>query len=352
MKIFEFHTVTKKPWNGQPVNGKRNGFTLVEILIVIIIIGILAGLLIPAIGSAMRRSKEFVIQKQVMDLGGALEHFKAEYGVYPPDFSVDPVLAGNDYGIYRTLVTQFVDRLGDHSYGNAGDPGSVLSPEAVLVNPYFGAIPGSPALRSPSTMTAAESLVFWLNDLSLNKEFPLGYVYDSANNRFAIDPNKQDRKFFEFDESMLTDLDLDGWPEFCPTAGPKIPVCYFDSRTYNQLQRTYLVDTDGNGVDQTELTQRLLNFIKVDETDHGEADGGWCYPYLDFVESNRQSAYVFEDPEKYQLISAGMDGSYGKGSGDFPGLRYSKNDDNALISTHRDNITSFSEGRMDNNFGG
>ena len=96
----------------------------------------------------------------------------------------------------------------------------------------------------------------------------------------------------------------------------------------------------------------MLNFIKVDETDHGEADGGWCYPYLDFVESNRQSAYVFEDPETYQLISAGMDGSYGKGSGDFPGLRYSKNDDNALISTHRDNITSFSEGRMDNNFGG
>lgn len=118
-----------------------------------------------------------------------------------------------------------------------------------------------------------------------------------------------------------------------------------------QLQKTVMIDADGNGaVDQTELTERLLNYIKVDESDHGQVDGGWCYPYLDFTETNKQSRFVFEEPTRFQIIAAGMDGNFGKGAGQFPGPRYSKNDDGGLIVAHRDNIVNFREGRLDNDF--
>lgn len=65
----------------------RQGFTLVELLSVIIIIGFLAGMVAGVAPSVMRSVKQSAIRAEIQQLSIALEAYKAEHGEYPPDRS-------------------------------------------------------------------------------------------------------------------------------------------------------------------------------------------------------------------------------------------------------------------------
>ena len=64
----------------------RRGFTVVEVLVAITIIAILAAILTPVVGSALRRANEFAIESEMSQLDLAIEHFKSDNGFYPPSF--------------------------------------------------------------------------------------------------------------------------------------------------------------------------------------------------------------------------------------------------------------------------
>ena len=70
----------------RPLGGKatRRGFTLVEMLVVIAIIGILAALITAAAANALWSAKQTKIKVEVDILAGAMESFKQKYGSYPP----------------------------------------------------------------------------------------------------------------------------------------------------------------------------------------------------------------------------------------------------------------------------
>ena len=84
----------------------RRGFTLVELLAVVVIIGILAALITAAAWKAMDTAKQAAYSMEMSDLGRALDEFKNVFGEYPPDFTDDDA------------VTRFISRKFPHYTGN------------------------------------------------------------------------------------------------------------------------------------------------------------------------------------------------------------------------------------------
>jgi len=69
---------------------RNRAFTLVELMVVILIIGILVAILIPAIGAARQKAKETTVRSEFAALETGIEQFRGDSGVggdYPPSRS-------------------------------------------------------------------------------------------------------------------------------------------------------------------------------------------------------------------------------------------------------------------------
>lgn len=68
------------------VRSLRNAFTLIELLVVVAIIGILVGILTPALQSSMERAKRARVQSDTRSIENAIRAFYQEYSKLPlPD---------------------------------------------------------------------------------------------------------------------------------------------------------------------------------------------------------------------------------------------------------------------------
>ena len=66
------------------MKSSRYAFTLVELLVVIAIIGIMIGMMFPAVGAMQEAARRSTCQNRLAQLGIALQKYESGYGVLPP----------------------------------------------------------------------------------------------------------------------------------------------------------------------------------------------------------------------------------------------------------------------------
>lgn len=72
--------------NGKKINTQKRqrGFTLMELLVVVTIIGILVAVALPAYRETIQRTKEAVLKENLFRLREAIDQYHADQGRYPP----------------------------------------------------------------------------------------------------------------------------------------------------------------------------------------------------------------------------------------------------------------------------
>lgn len=65
--------------------GRRAGFTLVEMLLVLVILATLAAVVIPKFAGRSRQARETAAQSQIANLEMAIDSFEVDNGYYPRD---------------------------------------------------------------------------------------------------------------------------------------------------------------------------------------------------------------------------------------------------------------------------
>lgn len=65
------------------LRARRPGFTLIEIMVVVVILGLLAALVVPRIGPQVDEAKRTTAQTQIREIENALEMYRLHNGFYP-----------------------------------------------------------------------------------------------------------------------------------------------------------------------------------------------------------------------------------------------------------------------------
>lgn len=332
-----------------PRTTNRPGFTLVELLMVIVIISLLIAMILPAIQSSMRRAREAQVKSEISSLESGITNFKSEFGMDPPSFvylyeqgaqwSSVPA-AARSRAFLRKMWPQFnfaLDRDIDGRNGTTADPDG-------------DNIPGI-------TLTAGECLVFFLGGMcevtptssggvawthrgfSTNPTDPLSRSSPSSLQGSRKGP------FYNFDPSRLIDLDSDQMPEykdsFPSQTMPYLYVSSYDGRGYDDL---------GSGVSQLPGPPLLSTQMQLVYYQSLQKSGNSLT-----LTNGRPNGTAWK-ANSYQIISPGIDAEYGvggefKANASIPLPEVDINGNNQIDPGERrtaeqDNITNFHSGRL------
>ena len=96
----------------------EQGFTLLELLVVMTIIGILAAVAIPALKDAPQRAREAALKEDLFTMRSTIDQFHGDKGYYPPDLQtlvtdgylrqipIDPMTKSRDTWVVDLEQTQ------------------------------------------------------------------------------------------------------------------------------------------------------------------------------------------------------------------------------------------------------
>ena len=222
------------------------GFTLTEVLIVAVIIGILLALVSAAVFPALDSAKEFAIYSEAANLSMAMESFKSQYGATPPSDLSDSTAVNNFFSrAFPRFDTSALNLANAGANTDGFDPGNAL--------------------------------VFWLVGFSSNSSNPL----DGHSGRMSAGGG--DNAFYEFDVERIAQGESNG------TA--KTGVRYFPN-----------VPGGAANANQDRA------FLYWDRRAYGTS-GGYSTDDESTLQAYQSTAGKFYHPRSFQIIQAGLDGT-------------------------------------------
>jgi len=80
----------------KPSSARRSAFTIIELLIVMSIIIVLAGLVLATSGYVQKKGARSRAEAEIAAMSAALESYKADNGIYPSDATTEKLAANTD----------------------------------------------------------------------------------------------------------------------------------------------------------------------------------------------------------------------------------------------------------------
>ncbi len=106
---------------------RMRGFTLLELLVVLAIIGVLLALLIPAVQAARERARRVSCRNQLHQLGLAMQTYHDAHGALPINYGVGPY---NESNRGASWISQVLPQLGETAlYGTLRFGEALTAPE-------------------------------------------------------------------------------------------------------------------------------------------------------------------------------------------------------------------------------
>lgn len=157
----------------QPRAKLLSAFTLVELLVVIAMIGLLAGLLLPALARAKQKAQQTSCINNLRQIGVALELYVGEFTQYPSCFwsagaSTPP---GNNTYVWQTRLLSYMANNRQAFWCPAAKPQSAWDPAA---NTTIGPVVGEDGKINPYGIKETSLFSLGYNDWGLSLPLGLG----------------------------------------------------------------------------------------------------------------------------------------------------------------------------------
>ncbi|MBU4270652.1 MAG: prepilin-type N-terminal cleavage/methylation domain-containing protein, partial [Planctomycetes bacterium] len=340
-----------------------HGFTLVELLVVITIIGILVGLTIPAVMHVRVIAKQAAVTMDLKQLEMACQAYKEKFGEYPPDFCHVNYTGGTPPirnavrnaargAVLRHLARAFPRYVPGVTTAVATDNHTWDGFVADVTNMAWGIN----LTQFTNENGPREALTFWLGGRPTidGAGKVTGFSGFSANPQNPFD-NSASRinLFFDFDLTRTNRDPSNGaihyWPQGAAGNMSSGSLVYFRAENGEYVVTCMLAGTP--------------RFLSKSVVDSGDTFSPIIFPAVDYRLSNPATTqYTWVSPRSFQIFSAGLDTRYSTPTGDasfyppsslsiFPtcpiGPYEFPNGNNYGQNTY-DDITNFSDGTLEN----